>query len=293
MNGKSGKILSILMVAMILFLTGGTPDAAWAAGKEFFADSTAPVGKNNDKIEAENRAQNAAQMDVIKKVIAYLEVQRDVIASGIGKDDIQAVAQEATQISVLEKKPVLDGRTILISVKVKAVLEMDQVKQKLDNHKLMEQEKEKAAAAAAGLKSGSDTAKPPASAVKTADKATPESWLEKGNGFLQAKDYDRAIDAYKKAIEMNPNYADAHNYLGSALYKKTLYPEAVREFEKTISLESKDFRAYYNVALAYEKLNQVKEASNAYKKFIEYVPTFGFEEQIKYATERIHKLESQ
>ena len=298
MSGKYGKILTTLMVALLLFL-GGDSQSAWAAGKEFFADASAPVGKNNDKAEAENRAQNTAQNIVMQQVIAFVANQRDVIAAGIGKDDIQALAQEATQISVLEKKPVLDGRSIQMSVKVKGVLEMDQVKRKVQHHQLMAKEKEEkekaareaAAAKAAGLNPAVPKAVP--ATVKPVDKNTPEGWLETGHGFIQTKEYDKAIDAYRKALEMNPNYADAHNSLGSALYGKMMYAEAIREFEKTIALQPKDFRAYYNAALANEKLNQSKEAAAAYRKFIEYVPTFGFEDKIKYATERIQKLEGQ
>ena len=49
-----------------------------------------------------------------------------------------------------------------------------------------------------------------------------KEWFEKGDKALVAKKYDEAIDCYKKAIEINPDYAKAHFNLGVAYYKKKM-----------------------------------------------------------------------
>ena len=41
-----------------------------------------------------------------------------------------------------------------------------------------------------------------------------------GNALLQKGQVDEAMAQYQKALEINPNYAEAHNNLGDALFKK-------------------------------------------------------------------------
>ncbi|MDP2915743.1 MAG: protein kinase [Candidatus Aminicenantes bacterium] len=49
-----------------------------------------------------------------------------------------------------------------------------------------------------------------------------------------ARDYDRAIEIFKKTLEMDPNYALAHGRLGLAYLEKRLFAEAIAELEKAV-----------------------------------------------------------
>ena len=49
--------------------------------------------------------------------------------------------------------------------------------------------------------------------------------------------YDEAIQAYDKAIEINPQYAVAWNYKGIALYNQHMYDEAIQACDKAIEID--------------------------------------------------------
>jgi tetratricopeptide (TPR) repeat protein len=59
---------------------------------------------------------------------------------------------------------------------------------------------------------------------------------------------DQAIQHYRKAIKEAPNFAMAHNNLGSLYLGKSQFPEAQKELEQSIRLAPGDSKAYFNMA---------------------------------------------
>ena len=49
-------------------------------------------------------------------------------------------------------------------------------------------------------------------------------------------EYDQAIADFAKALELNPNYADAYRVRGLAYAYKKEYDQAVADFSKTLEL---------------------------------------------------------
>jgi predicted O-linked N-acetylglucosamine transferase (SPINDLY family) len=83
-----------------------------------------------------------------------------------------------------------------------------------------------------------------------------------------------AIYYYKKAININPNYADAHNNLGNALKDSGKFEKAISCYEKAININPNYVQAYYNLGIIFEKLNNFQESINCYKKAIEIKPNY-------------------
>jgi tetratricopeptide (TPR) repeat protein len=48
--------------------------------------------------------------------------------------------------------------------------------------------------------------------------------------------YDRAIDQFRETLELDPNYAAAHEWLGYAYEKKKMQKEAINEWSKAFTL---------------------------------------------------------
>ncbi|MCK5630896.1 MAG: protein kinase, partial [Nanoarchaeota archaeon] len=59
---------------------------------------------------------------------------------------------------------------------------------------------------------------------------------------------DKALDASQKALELDPELADAYSSRALALSQNGQYEEAFKEFERAIQLNPKFFEAYYEYA---------------------------------------------
>jgi len=63
--------------------------------------------------------------------------------------------------------------------------------------------------------------------------------------------YDESIRQSRKTIEMDPNFALAHNQLGQAYLQKHMYDEAVVELQKAVQLSGDSPTCIANLARAY------------------------------------------
>ncbi len=63
-----------------------------------------------------------------------------------------------------------------------------------------------------------------------------------GLGWLHffTRDYDAAIDQYRRTIELDPNYALLHQWLGYACERKQMEEEAIAEWSKDFRLRGRD-----------------------------------------------------
>jgi tetratricopeptide (TPR) repeat protein len=76
---------------------------------------------------------------------------------------------------------------------------------------------------------------------------------------------DLAIADYKKAIELNPKYGDAFNNLGKTFSKLEDYKRAILYYDRAIELNRKDADAYYNRGNAFSNLGNSKYANDDLK----------------------------
>ena len=81
------------------------------------------------------------------------------------------------------------------------------------------------------------------------DPLTPAAGL--GYAYFGARQYDRAIELYRKAIERNPSAAQAHFFLGEAYLAKRMYGEGVAELQKAVAIENAPERWDRQPMLAY------------------------------------------
>lgn len=73
-----------------------------------------------------------------------------------------------------------------------------------------------------------------------------------------------------RALEWNPNDADAWYYLGRSKYNENRFAEAIEAFSKCLALEPRNIKAESNLGLAYAGLNRVPEAVAAFHTAIEW-----------------------
>jgi tetratricopeptide (TPR) repeat protein len=94
------------------------------------------------------------------------------------------------------------------------------------------------------------------------------AWNNKGAIYDKMGEYDKALQAYDNAIQLNPEYAEAWANKGVALYNISEYSEAIQAFNKSISIDPNKAWVWYASGSAYYKLGQYEMAINAYDEAI-------------------------
>ncbi|MBI3398648.1 MAG: tetratricopeptide repeat protein [Deltaproteobacteria bacterium] len=96
--------------------------------------------------------------------------------------------------------------------------------------------------------------------AKTADILSAADWLEKGYQHNLKNEHDSAIEAYTKAIALDPNLVLAYNNRGNDYNNKGQHDRAIEDLNKAI--------AFVNRGLAYSYKRQHDRAIEDYNKAI-------------------------
>ena len=98
---------------------------------------------------------------------------------------------------------------------------------------------------------------------------------------------DSAIQSYKKALSIKPDYAKAHYNLGGALQELDKLHDAAKSYENAIALEPENAQAHNNLAIVLRELDQLEEAEASCRKAIvldpEYAEAYSCLSMILYA----------
>ncbi|MFZ3064542.1 MAG: tetratricopeptide repeat protein [Nitrospirota bacterium] len=103
-------------------------------------------------------------------------------------------------------------------------------------------------------------------------KKTAEYWFYLGYSYGEAGLYKEAIEAYKQAIRIKPDLAEAHYNLGYAYDSLDMYREAIEAYKQAIRIKPDKANANYNLGVAYVKLSMYREAIEAFKQAIRIKP---------------------
>lgn len=93
-----------------------------------------------------------------------------------------------------------------------------------------------------------------------------------GDDLYRQRRFESAVEEYKKALAVNPRYADIRNHLGMALYALSRYDEAIEEFNHAIAINQKYIEAYVNLAIAYRDNGDAELAREHFERATELDP---------------------
>jgi tetratricopeptide (TPR) repeat protein len=103
-------------------------------------------------------------------------------------------------------------------------------------------------------------------------------WNELGNSYTNTKNYDNAIEAYQKAIEMNPGYGQPYSNLGFIYYCLGKYEVSIRLYKESVSLlDTKEDKviSWNKLGDCYRRLGDYENALIAYQKASELAPAIN------------------
>lgn len=116
--------------------------------------------------------------------------------------------------------------------------------------------------------------------------------LEGNKLFIEEK-YDEANNKYRDALIDNPENPIIHFNIGSAQYKKNKYEEAMKDYEKSLSIDDvlTQSKSYYNMGNTLYRMGKLPESILAYTQALKLNPN---DEDAKYNLEFVRaKLKDQ
>ncbi len=99
-----------------------------------------------------------------------------------------------------------------------------------------------------------------------------ETYKNWGNAFYYLHKYDKAIEKYKTATEIKPDYEVAYDNWGMALSKQKKYKQAIEKYQEALSKNSKYVKAYLNLGNSLHYLRRDEEAIESYRIAIQTDP---------------------
>jgi len=84
----------------------------------------------------------------------------------------------------------------------------------------------------------------------------------------------KALEGFRKTIELNPNYADGHSNLGAMLVRQGKLAEAAASFKRTLEIKPDYAEAYNNLGNILKGQGKLDEALESYKRALEIKPDY-------------------
>ena len=100
---------------------------------------------------------------------------------------------------------------------------------------------------------------------------TADDWFDEGQA-LEATDRQAAIAAYRRALDLDPAYADAYVNLGAVLCEDGKCRDALELYERAAELAPDDPNVHFNGAVALEDLGMLRDAVLSYERCLALAP---------------------
>ena len=101
------------------------------------------------------------------------------------------------------------------------------------------------------------------------------AWFALGEADDNLGQYAQAIDAYRQALQINPQNADTWNNLGIAYDHAGQHAQAIDAYRQALQINSQDAGAWYNLGAAYDHAGQHAQAIDAERQALQINPKFA------------------
>ncbi len=92
------------------------------------------------------------------------------------------------------------------------------------------------------------------------------AYFYRGRALAAENQFDRAIQDFDQAIQLDPAFPDAFNFRGVAWAGKGQFEQAIADFDQAIHLDPNYAVAIYNRGLAAQNLGRTDEANRYFEK---------------------------
>lgn len=317
------KIIANLVLIAFLLILGQAP--AFCQGKTITAIGDYTMGEGETMLVAKDRALTVAMRNAVEQAGVYVESYSQVNNAQLTKDEINVIASgiiEITDKHFTQRLTDAGGMYFTVTIttnvdssKIEAMQNSLAAKATLDTYKQIQldyansqNEVEKLKRQLIDAKTAPEQKQAEIGIANNEQQFTSVQWFEKGYKYDRNGDYDNAIIAYSKTIELNPQsyftfynrgvvysakgqydlaiadysqslainpqYTEAYNNRGIAYAHKAQYDLAIADYTQAIALDSTCALAYNNRGLAYAAKHQFR-AIDDYSQAIALNPQYA------------------
>ena len=272
--------ITILIFALSCQIVFAKQEIIEASGN-YIMDSTL----DETPASATARAREEAKRAAIEKAGVYLQSYSKMVNLELDYDEVKTVAAQILQIQDEQRKiePYQDN-LLKFTVTIKALVDTNDeerlktIMQDKNNLEEATERYKKLQAEYDALKNQMEQLKKnynSANAAETKKSVAQNNKyfdalleLEQGNNFYFQKNYQSAIQAYSRAINLNPNFAEAYNNRGNSFFQLQNYSQAVQDLQTAVNFNNFDARIHNNLGSAYLLQNLYDAAINEYTQAI-------------------------
>lgn len=96
-----------------------------------------------------------------------------------------------------------------------------------------------------------------------------------GDALQSLGNYDEAVSAYERALEIRPDFPEAHNNLGTVFHDLGKFEEAIASIKKATGVDPSYIEAFCNLGNVYRDCGRLDDAIHNYQKAISIHPDFA------------------
>jgi cytochrome c-type biogenesis protein CcmH/NrfG len=98
------------------------------------------------------------------------------------------------------------------------------------------------------------------------DPGNPDAWSQLGDVFYRGQLYDKAVEAYTKALNLRPARTDVLIKLGNAHFDRGANEGAIEAYSKALSIDPKNADVLTDLGIAYRRAGNPNRAVEAFRK---------------------------
>lgn len=102
-----------------------------------------------------------------------------------------------------------------------------------------------------------------------------QTLVRQGHDYLLTRQFNEAIEVTRRAIQIQPNLAEAHTVLASALLEVGQRDEALAETKRAIELDPNDAHGYVALGRVDSAMRRYTEAIKAYRQALNLNPNYA------------------
>lgn len=106
-----------------------------------------------------------------------------------------------------------------------------------------------------------------------AERLSPQAWCTIGNSFALQRDHNQALKCFKRATQLDHNFAYGFTLQGHEHVANEEYDKALLAYRKAIHADHRHYNGWYGLGRVYDKQGKYDTARKHYKRAAEINPT--------------------